>query len=131
VLPELSGDQRSDLVPLVLGPPASEHSSLWHMVATCGRALFAQAPRYFLPASGLDWAGFQDALETGDAACVIATDLALDAWLAGAESHGFAVALPQGSRVMHTGGPKGMRRAIPTEALHERIANVLGVPASH
>ena len=40
-----------------------------------------QAPRYFLPASGLDWAGFQDALETGAAACVIATDLALDAWL--------------------------------------------------
>jgi hypothetical protein len=45
VLPELSGDQRSDLVPLVLGPPAAEapHSSLWHMVSVCGRALFTQA----------------------------------------------------------------------------------------
>jgi len=133
VLPELSGDQRSDLVPLVLGPPPGEapHSSLWHMVATCGRALFTRAPQYFMPASGLDWAGFQDALETSGAACVIATDLALDAWLSGAESHGFAVALPKGSRLVHTGGPKGMRRAIPTDALYERIANVLGIPASH
>ena len=133
VLPELSEGEQSKLVPLVLGPPAAEapHSSLWHMVSACGRALFTQAPRFFLPASGLDWAGFQAALETGAAACVIATDLALDAWLTGAEAHGFAVALPQGSRVMHTGGPKGMRRSIPSDVLYERIFRVLGVPASH
>ena len=133
VLPELGDGERSSLVPLVLGPPPAEapHSSLWHMVETCGRALFARAPRYFMPASGLDWAGFQDELETGIAACVIATDLALDAWLTGAESHGFAALLPAGSRLLHTGGPKGRRRSIPTDALYERIGRVLGIPAAH
>jgi hypothetical protein len=133
VLPELAAGARSALVPLVLGPPPAEapHSSLWHMVEICGRELFAEPPRWFLPASGLDWAGFQDVLETGPAACVIATDLALDSWLTGAESHGFSVALPKGSRLMHTGGPKGLRRAIPTDALYERIDRVLGIPAAH
>jgi hypothetical protein len=127
VLPELAEGARSPLAPLVLGPPPSEapHSSLWHMVETVG-TLFASPPRYFLPASGLDVRGFEAAL-TGPA-CVIATDLALDGWLADAEHRGFAVALPKGSRVVHTGGPKGRRRATSTATLYERIERTLGVP---
>src|SRR5881392_2088828 len=38
--------------------------------------------------------------------------------------------LPEGSRVVHTGGAKGLRRAANTEALYARIAHVLGVPAA-
>ena len=129
VLPELADGERSKLAPLVLGPPPSEapHSSLWHMVDVAGRAFFSSAPRWFGPG---EWEAFQRALTEG-AACVLATDLSLAYWLDGAEAHGFRVKLPQGSRVMHTGGPKGMKRAVPTDVLYERIERVLGVPASH
>lgn len=133
VLPELSkAGQRSPLSPLVLGPPPVEapHSSLWHMVDVAGRALFEVPPRCFLPAGGLDVAGFEAALKEGKAVCLIATDLALDGWLESAEARAFRVKLPMGSRVLHTGGPKGRRRALTLESLHARIAHTLGVPAS-
>ena len=132
VLPELKPGQRSPLHPLVLGPPPVEapHSSLWHMVDVAGRALFEVPPRWFLPADGLDVAGFEAALKGGHAVCVIATDLALDGWLTGAEARAFGVKLPKGSRVLHTGGPKGRRRALTLESLYARIAHTLGVPAS-
>lgn len=129
VLPDLADGERSALAPLVLGPPPSEapHSSLWHMVSHATRALFAREARWFQNA---DWAAFQKALGEG-AACIVATDLALDAWLEGAEAHGFSVRLPAGSRVMHTGGSKGRQKAIATDRLYERLENTLGVPASH
>ena len=126
VLPDVAEGERSALAPLILGTEAP-HSSLWHMVSVACRELFARAPAWFSPA---DWAAFQKALGEG-AACVMTTDLALDAWLEGAEAHGFSVRLPQGSRVLHTGGAKGRKRTIPTDRLYERLQNVLGVPASH
>jgi hypothetical protein len=134
VLPELTKlDQRSPLHPLVLGPPPAQapHSSLWHMVDVAGRALFEALPRWFLPAGGLDVAGFEAVLGEGKAVCLIATDLALDGWLQSAEAREFRVKLPKGSRVLHTGGPKGRRRALTLDALYARIASTLGVPEAH
>src|SRR5262249_4564466 len=55
----------------------------------------------------------------------------VEAGLGGVEAHEFAVRLRKGSRVLHTGGPKGLKQAIATDALYERIFKVLGVPASH
>ena len=129
VLPELKDGERSSLVPLVLGPPPAEapHSSLWHMVSHACRELFERPAQWFQTA---DWAAFQKALGEG-AACVLSTDVALDAWLEGAEAHEFKVAMPKGSRVMHTGGSKGLKRAIATDRLYERLQDTLGVPASH
>lgn len=129
VLPELGVSARSQLVPLVLGPPPADapHSSLWHMVDVAGRALFETGPRFFMPKGRLDTGAFEAALAGGAPVCLVATDLALGAWLESAEARGFRVALPEGSRVLHTGGPKGRSRTLRTEALYDRIQRTLGV----
>jgi hypothetical protein len=45
-------------------------------------------------------------------------------------AHNFRVQLPEGSRVMETGGYKGRSRELPKAELHELIAAQLGVPLS-
>ena len=131
VLPDLgpAAEARSKLGLLALGPPPAEapHSSLWHMVDVCGRALFEHPARWFLPASGLDLAGLEPALTAGEPVCLVATDLALDSFLAAARTRGFRATLPKGSRLVHTGGAKGLRRAISTAALYEAVLDVLGL----
>ena len=133
VLPELSApDARCSHALLALGPgaEAAPHSSLWHMVDTAGRALFAQPAQWLLPAAGLDVDGLERALRGGRPVCLVATDLALDAYLARAEERGVRIRLADDSRVVHTGGAKGRRRSVPTAELYERIERVLGVPAA-
>ncbi len=131
VLPELSdeADARSTIALLALGPPPAEapHSSLWHMVGVAGRALFERPARWFLPAAGLDAPGLERAFAEGGAACLVATDLALDAYLESALARGFRVALPAGSRLVHTGGAKGKRRGVAPESLYVRARAVLGL----
>lgn len=143
VLPELAPGATTALVPLVLGPAAADapHSSLWHMVDVVVRVLFTEAPRHFLGAgvaagpgaAALDATGLARACDEATAAkrpaCLFATDLALDRFLTAVEALDWTTRLPHGSRVMHTGGAKGRRRAIDPGALHARVSAVLGVPA--
>lgn len=135
ILPELSNeaDARSKLALLALGPPPAEapHSSLWHMVEASGRALFERPARWFLPAAGFDAPGLEHAFAEGGAVCLVATDLALDAYLESAQARGFRIALPAGSRLVHTGGAKGRLRAVSTESLYERVQAVLGLAPEH
>ncbi|MEP7029283.1 MAG: hypothetical protein ABI960_11870, partial [Candidatus Eisenbacteria bacterium] len=130
VLPELVAEGAcSAMALLVLGPPPAEapHSSLWHMVDVAGHRLFERPARWFLPAAGLDAAGLERALSEGGPVCLVATDLALDAWLEGAHARGLRIRLPAGSRVVHTGGAKGRRRASSLSTLFERAHAVLGL----
>jgi hypothetical protein len=133
VLPELApgAGARSVLALLALGPPPAEapHSSLWHMVDTAGRALFERPARWFMTGSGLDVAGLEAALTAGDPLCLVTTDLALDSFLAGARARGFRTGLPGGSRLVHTGGGKGLRRSIQVAALYDGVSEILGLEA--
>ena len=143
VLPELAPGRTTDLVPLVLGPSEDDapHSSLWHMVEVVGAELFGDEPRHFLApgppagpgAAALDAEGLaracDAALDAGRGVCLFATDLALDRFLAVVEKSGWSARLPAGSRVMHTGGAKGLLRAIDPAALYARIERTLGIPA--
>src|SRR5512140_688124 len=148
VLPELATARaRSELALLALGPPAAQapHSSLWHMADAAGRALFTQPARSFLGAGpgagpgagnggGLDAAGLVRALEecarAGRGACLVTTDLALDAFLEALAAHGTRLALPAGSRLVHTGGAKGRRTALDPDDLRARAQAALGLAPS-
>jgi len=131
VLPDLAtgAEARSSLALLALGPPPAEamHSSLWHMVDVAGRELFERPARWFLPVAGIDLPALEAALTAGGPVCLIATDLALDSFLAAARVRGFRTALPAGSRLVHTGGAKGRRRTVSTAALYEGVSEVLGL----
>ena len=144
VLPELAPGRTTDLVPLVLGPSEDDapHSSLWHMVEVVGSEFFSEEPRHYLAAgppagpgaAALDAEGLARACDAahdaGRGVCLFATDLALDRFLAVVERSGWTVRLPAGSRVMHTGGAKGLLRAVDPAALYARIERVLGIPAA-
>jgi len=133
VLPELAGGAKSELALIALGPAAADapSSSLWHMVDVAGRALFTQPARSFLPATGLDVDALIAALDAcareGRAACVVTTDLALDAFLEALAARGTRIALPQGSRLVHTGGAKGRRVALDPVDLLARAQAALGL----
>jgi hypothetical protein len=143
VLPELAPGRTTDLVPLVLGPSEDEapHSSLWHMVEVVGAELFGDEPRHFLApglpagpgAAALDAEGLaracDAAYDAGRGICLFTTDLALDRFLAVVELSGWTARLPAGSRIVHTGGAKGLVRAIDPTTLYARVERVLGIPA--
>ena len=144
VLPELAPGRTSDLVPLVLGPPADDapHSSLWHMVEVLGHELFADEPRHFLTAgppagegaAALDAEGLARACDAAAGAvrpvCLFATDLALDRFLSVVDTSGWRVRLPAGSRLMHTGGAKGRLSAVDPAALYARVESRLGIAST-
>jgi hypothetical protein len=80
---------------------------------------------------GLSWSRAAEFLERacvdGAAVCILATTLAVDAWLSHLGETGEDRALPTGSRVMDTGGEKGrsgLDRSVVVEQLRER----LGIP---
>jgi hypothetical protein len=141
VLPELApavgAAARSPLALLALGPSPDDapHSSLWHMVDVAGRALFREPARWFMAApgavGGLDVPGLLAALEAcvrdGRAACVATTDLALAAFLDALDTRRTALALPRGSRLVHTGGAKGRRTAPDSTVLIARAHAALGL----
>jgi len=144
VLPELAPGRTTELLPLVLGPPAEDapHSSLWHMVETVCEELFAAEPNHFLAAgapagpgaAALDAEGLARACDTasdlGAAVCLFTTDLALDRFLAIVETSGWRTRLPAGSRIVHTGGAKGLAREVAPAALYARVEATLGVSAN-
>ena len=119
---------------IVLAPPPDEapRSSLGFMIA-----LFAQAfgvdPVWVVSGGEVDAEGLAHAAEaaarSGERAMVLGTSFAfvhaLDA-LAGR-----ALALPPGSRVMHTGGYKGRSREVAPDALRAAIAATFAVPEAH
>ena len=144
VLPELAVGAKTTLLPLVLGPKAAEapHSSLWHMVDFVLSELFTEPARHFLGAgalagpgaAALDAEGLVRACDAAAKArrpvCLFATDVALDRFLTQVATGGWTVRLPAGSRAMHTGGAKGRRRAVDSEALYARLETILGIPPS-
>lgn len=134
VLPETAEGARSALLPLALLPPPGEapHSSLVSMVETVGEELFAEPVRWLLREGVLDAAAFERAAAEAKRArhgvCVLTTDLALDRLLTALEAKGARLGLPSGSRVMHTGGSKGLRVELDPNALVARVEACLGVP---
>ena len=132
LLPEGGRMQMASLVP----PPAdAPDSSLSHMagavVADFGTA---QSGWYVSPSGGIDHAGLERALREAEAAgepvCILGTAFALVHWLDALLGAGTRFRLPEGSRVMDTGGFKGRSREVTREELYAALGERLGVPAA-
>ena len=128
-----------DLRALVLAPPIAEvpDSSLGFMLDRFARTL--RRPPLFLVhvdahgEAAIDVDGLARAAAEARAArapvIVLATSFALVHLLDGAK--GRDLRLPEGSRVMQTGGFKGRSREIAPDALRVMAANALAVPETH
>lgn len=118
------------LVPSPGEAPASSLSTMMGFVAeafgTPGSGFFARA------GTGVDHGAFAEALRGAEAegapVLVMGTAFAWVHWLEEAGRAGLGFALPEGSRLMETGGFKGLSRVVPREELYGELSSRLGIP---
>jgi len=70
----------------------------------------------------------QNAERLGTTLCILGTSLGLMGMLNRLESRGLRFCLPPGSRIMDTGGEKGLKESFSREKLLERYSTLLGIP---
>lgn len=127
----LPGGVRCRIVSLVPSPREAPDSSLSHMADTVMKAEGEQGSGWFASDRGLDSEGLLaalgEAIDLGAPVLLLGTSLALAAWLESLPSER-CLRLPEGSRLMDTGGAKGRRRALSAEALRAEYVRRLGIP---
>ena len=127
----------ADMPMISLVPAASEvpDSSLSHMVDVVMDRLGSSAVHCASAAHGIDMerlgAELRAAETDGQPVCLLGTSFAWVHWLDALAERGERYRLPEGSRLMDTGGYKGHGRAVDEAALRALYGELLGVPASH
>lgn len=130
VLPEGTRMRMISLVP----PPAElPDSSLSHMAGAVAADFGTAASGWYVSASGgIDGAGLEGALRDAEASgapvCLLGTAFALVHWLDALRRAGTRFRLPEGSRLMDTGGFKGRSREVTREELYGAIGERTGIP---
>ncbi|MDT8341800.1 MAG: hypothetical protein RQ751_09835 [Longimicrobiales bacterium] len=124
---------RLPVLALVPSPDRAPTSSLSTMMGFAIEAFGSAASGFFADAeTGVAHDAFQDALRdaehAGEAVLVMGTAFAWVHWLEHATAHGVRVRLPEGSRLMETGGFKGRSRAVPRGELYRELSARLGIP---
>lgn len=123
---------RLPMISLIPSPLEVPDSSLSHMIGIVAAEL-APDTRYFVDKDGrLDERGLGSALRDAEGArdpvLVAGTAFAFVHLLDALAAEGTRFRLPNGSRVMETGGFKGRTRTVPREELYQAIHDRLGIP---
>jgi hypothetical protein len=116
---------------LVLAPSAADapDSSLSYMYDRAARALGAGEPRFYVGASGWDPARpIADLAALEGPVALVGTAFAFVHLIDALRAR--RLRLPEGTRVMETGGFKGRSRELSRAELHGAIRDALGVPES-
>jgi hypothetical protein len=124
---------RPRMISLIPRPEQMRDSSLSHMagavVADFGTG---EGGWYVSSEGGIDHAGLAEALRAAEAAgepvCILGTAFALVHWLDALRDAGTRYRLPEGSRLMDTGGFKGRSREVTREELYGAVEERLGIP---
>ncbi|HEX6746220.1 MAG TPA: hypothetical protein VF092_02815 [Longimicrobium sp.] len=123
---------RPRILSLVPSPADLPDSSLSHMVGEVMGDLAAEGSGWFVtPDGGIASARLRDALRAAEAAgapvCIPGTAFAFVHWLDELAASGERYRLPEGSRVMDTGGFKGRSREVTREELYAALHDRLGI----
>ncbi len=119
---------RPHMMSLVPHPSDVPDSSLSYMVGAVMDELAADG-HWFAGPEGLDIAGLERALaKTAGPVCLLGTSAAFIHWLDDLAARGRSLNLPEGSRLMDTGGFKGRGRVVPAETLRAEYGRRLGIP---
>lgn len=129
----LPDDARLPLFSLVPSPERAPDSSLSHMVGVVERSLTRSGGYFVDPEGGLDAEALHRSLERarseGRSVLLVATAFALVHWLDAMDRNGWRLRLPEGSRIMETGGFKGRSRTVERADLYAGLEERLGIPA--
>jgi hypothetical protein len=123
---------RPRVLSLVPSPDELPDSSLSHMIGEVMRDFAAPGSGWFVSADGgIAHDRLRDALRAAEAAgepvCIPGTAFAFVHWLDALAAAGEHFHLPEGSRVMDTGGFKGRSREVTREELYSALHRHLGI----
>jgi len=126
---------RLPLISLIPAPERAPDSSLSHMMGVVERELCAPGGGWFVePDRGIREEPLHDALRAleadGRPALIAGTAFSFVHWMDAADRDGRRYELPEGSRIMETGGFKGRSRELGREELYGGLEARLGVPAA-
>jgi len=126
---------RLPVLALMPSPQDAPTSSLSYMIGAVSEAFGAEGGGWFAAADGeLQQEellrAVEGAVDTGAPVLIAATAFALAHWLDGLARDDLRFVLPEGSRVMETGGFKGRVRGVSREDLYHGILARLGIPMS-
>ena len=115
--------------------PAEEampNSSLAHYLALAMEKFGAQGSGYLMGEAGIDFARlfaeFARAEATGEPYALLGASFSLVHLTDEMQRLGKSVALPEGSRILDTGGFKGQSREVEPDDFYDRLAATFGVP---
>ncbi len=118
-------------VALLPDPEEARDSSLAYMIGSAARRTGA-APSYWVREGALDIAGARSTLaalaRAREPVLLLGTAIALLAITDALAAEKARIALAPGSRVMETGGFKGLRRTVERQALYHAISGRLEIP---
>ena len=130
----LPDDARLPILSLIPPPADLPDSSLSHMTGVVMERLGGEGGGYFIdPEEGIHAEALAEALSRAERdrrpLLLMSTAFALVHWLDAMEERGWCFALPDGSRIMETGGFKGRSRVVPRAELYGRVRDRLGIGA--
>ncbi len=123
---------RIDMAILFPTEDAMPHSSLAHYLALAARHFGTANSRYMLRDDGIDFARLFNALEraetTGEAYALLGASYSFVHLMDEMRRLGKSVALPEGSRILDTGGFKGQSREAGLDDFYDQLSASFGVP---
>ena len=131
----MQGAERLPMAILFPDEQAMPNSSLAHYLALAKSEFGTPDSRYFLGSEGLDMPGLCAALEesqrSGQPYALLGASFSLVHVMDALRAQGRRFQLPEGSRILDTGGYKGQSRELPLEEFYADLSDLLGVPRTH
>lgn len=129
VLPDLD---RMRMISLIPEWRAGGNSSLSYMASVVMQKLAASGSWYAVDNDGMDVHRLTaHTRDLNEPVCFLGTSLAFVHWLDHLQTTRETLQLPDGSRIMDTGGFKGSRRSITNTELRTQYTRLLGIPARY
>ncbi|PWC35895.1 long-chain fatty acid--CoA ligase [Azospirillum sp. TSO35-2] len=128
----MAGADRLPMAVLFPDEEAMPNSSLAHYLALALRMFGTEGSRHFIGADGLDIDGLFAALaaaeRTGEPFALLGASYSFVHLMDAMERTGRRFALPDGSRILDTGGFKGQSRELEPDAFYGQLSARFGVP---
>jgi len=123
---------RPRMLILAPSPDLSPTSSLSHMLEVVRETYGGEGSAHFVGETGMDLAGLirvlREVESRQDQVCLLGSSLAFVHFLDVCLQEGWTFQIPEGSRLMDTGGFKGRSRELSRDELSRLYGKILGVP---
>ncbi|ARP97599.1 LuxE/PaaK family acyltransferase [Bordetella genomosp. 13] len=111
---------------------AMPNSSLAHYLALAKSEFGSPESRYFMSPQGMElealWQWLEEAQRQGQPRALLGASYGFVHVIDALRNDGRSFRLPEGSRILDTGGYKGQSRELPLDTFYDQLSELLGVP---